>query len=332
MGFLSDHPHTAITETVDRCVSRPEYSLEVELGSLVGLIRNKSSEYEYETNQEEAARALRKKLKYGNRIQQSRSLDLLDLLVSQGLRFGVLYNDDKLIDRIEGIALNNVPDSRGGRYSSKVVKKCANYVVGWYNYIVSNELQSNRSYARLVSLGRTVKKHYSASKRIRDRSNFMDDLADESVQSTNDPDQLYGIPRIDIKKAAPAIRIVISDGLAAAISLRNALMVLPSGVSSTDDEEATARFIQARAIRRKVLRYLQLVTEEEFLGSLIHANDELVKALASYDEKSGQSDATSEELYSDEDDGQDSSEYESSSLASAQPSTTSNPFGDQNKI
>lgn len=332
MGFLSDHPHTAITDTIDLCVSRPECSLEVELGTLVGLIRNKSSDYEYETNQEEAARALRKKLKYGNRLQQSRSLDLFDLFVTQGLRFVVLYNDDKLIERLQGIALNKVTDSRGGRYSSKIVKKCANYVLGWYSYAVSNGAQSNRAYASIVELGRVVKRHYSRTRQSRERSNFMNDQADESVHATNDPDQMYGIPRIDIKKAAPAIRVVISDGLAAAISLRNSLMVLPSGARSTDDEEATARFIQARSIRRKVLRYLQLVTEEEFLGSLIHANDELVKALASYDEKSGASEASNEELYSDEDEDQDSSGYESSSVASVQPSTSSNPFGDQNKI
>lgn len=334
MGFLSDHPHTAITETLDRCVSTPDCSLEVELGTLVGLIRNKNSEYEYETNQEEAARALRKKLKYGNRLQQSRGLDLLDLFVSQGLRFAVMYNDDKLLDRLRGIALNRVPDSRGARYSSKVVKKCANYALGWYKYVVSSGLQSSRGYAGLVELGRTVKQHYAGVQRSKNRSNFMDDQADESVHASSDPDQLYGIPRIDVRKAAPTIRMVISDGLAAAIALRNALMVLPAGARSTDDEEATARFIQARSLRRKVLRYLQLVTEEEFLGSLIHANDELVQALASYDEKSGDSVASSDELYTDEDEDedQDSSDYESSSLASVQPSTTSNPFGDQNKI
>lgn len=330
MGLLSDHPHTSITDTIDRVVSTKDYALEVDLGTVVGLIRNRVSDYEYVTNQREAARALRKKLKYGNRLQQSRSLDLLDLFVSQGIRFGALYNDDKLIDRLSGIALNRVPDSRGSRYSSKIVKKCANYVLSWCRYIEESGQQGNRSYASIVELGRTVKKRYSGTQQRRGRPTFMDDLADESIHRS-DPDQLYGIPQIDIKKTAPAIRAVISDALAAAVALKNALMVLPQGKSSTDDEEATAKFIQARAIRRKILRYLQLVTEGEFLGSLIHANDELVSALAQYDEKSIESAQSSEELYSDEDEDSED-DYDSRSFASTQPSTASNPFGDHNKI
>lgn len=337
MGFLTDHPHTSITDTIDRVVSTKEYTLEVDLGTLVGLIRNHGSDQEYVTNQQEAARALRKKLKYGSRLQQSRSLDLLDLFVSQGIRFGTLYNDDKLIDRLTGIATNQASDSRGSRYNAKIVKKCANYVLSWYKFIVSSGYQSNRSYASFVELGRIVKRRYSKSQQKRGKSNFMDDRADDSMyaSSQNDPDQLYGIPQIDLKKAAPTIRVVISDGLAAAIALQNALMVLPEGRSSTDDEDATAKFIQARALRRKVLRCLQFITEGEFLGSLIHANDELVTALAQYDERSADSaEPSSEELYSDEDEDEESSDgdYESRSLASAQPSTASNPFGDHNKI
>lgn len=340
MGFLTDHPHTSITDTIDRVVSARDYTLEVDLGTLVGLIRDNRNEYQYTTNQEEAGRALRKKLKYGNKIQQSRSLDLMDLFISQGLKFTVLYNDDKLIDRIEGIALGNVSDSRGNKYSSKIITKCANYVLGWYSYIRSTGLESSRCYASLNVVGEKVKRHYSHRRRADERSNFMDDGADESIYATSaaNPDQMYRIPQLDMKKAAPSIRLVISDGLASAIALQNALMVLLSNQRSVDDEEATAKFIQARALRRKVLRYLQLVTEEEFLGSLIHANDELVSALTSYDEKSGVSedtDGSSGDYDYSEDENQDSDEEESlddRSLSSVQPSTSSNPFGDHNRI
>lgn len=341
MGFLTDHPHTSITDTIDRDVSTQDYTLEVELGTLVGLIRNPNNDYDNVTNQEEAARALRKKLKYGNKMQQSRSLDLLDLFISQGIAFSALYNDDKLIDRVEGIALGNVTDSRGNKYSSKIVRKCAQYVFSWYEYIVSSGKQSSRSYGSLITLGQRVKRHYS-NRRQTERSNFMEDRADESIYASNaSPDELYRIPQIDMRKAAPTIRLLISDGLATAIALQNALMVLPQNKKSTDDEEATSKFIQARALRRKVLRYLQLVTEGEFLGSLIHANDQLVTALTQYDEKSGRSDDVSSEDYdydededqnSDDDDDDDDFGGDSRSFASAQPSTASNPFGDHNRI
>lgn len=39
------------------------------------------------------------------------------------------------------------------------------------------------------------------------------------------------------------------------------------------------RFEACKELRRTVLRYIQLVESEQFLGSLIHANEELVEAL-----------------------------------------------------
>lgn len=39
------------------------------------------------------------------------------------------------------------------------------------------------------------------------------------------------------------------------------------------------RFEACKTLRRQILRYIQLVESEQFLGSLIHANEELVDAL-----------------------------------------------------
>ncbi|KAJ4171709.1 putative actin patch assembly and actin polymerization protein, partial [Fusarium falciforme] len=49
-----------------------------------------------------------------------------------------------------------------------------------------------------------------------------------------------------MNKEAPRIRLIISDALASAVSLQNSLIGLPKGKFSTDDEEATSKFIQAR--------------------------------------------------------------------------------------
>ncbi len=89
MGFLTDHPYTAVTANIDRVVSNREYSLEVELAEIVDLIGFRNT-----VNQEEAARALRKKLKYGSKVQQSRSLDLLDFQPIQ--QFIVIVNYTEL--------------------------------------------------------------------------------------------------------------------------------------------------------------------------------------------------------------------------------------------
>ncbi|KAJ1536457.1 Lsb5p [Saccharomyces cerevisiae] len=332
MGFLSDHPHTAITETIFRIVSSRDYTLEVELAPLIQLIKADHNDYNYTVNQEEAARALRKKIKYGNRLQQSRTLDLLDLFISQGVKFTVMYNDDKLLQRLRGMATNSENSGSGEKYEPRIIKKCA----------ASLSIGSNSQTEVLEEQPFPRSGGGSGG-----RSNFMDDSADDTLYQSNSltsADRLYRIPQINMNKEAPRIRLIISDALASAVSLQNSLIGLPKGKFSTDDEEATSKFIQARAIRRKVLRYLQLVTEGEFLGSLIHANDELVAALTAYDDRSAQDDSSDESDHGSYDDGiydeneQDNSRYidsessEEESLSSYQPSTISNPFGDHNKI
>ncbi|CCK69160.1 Lsb5p KNAG_0C00460 [Huiozyma naganishii CBS 8797] len=366
MGFWSSHQHSAITDTVDRIVSSQKYPLEVELDNLVNLIRE-SSDYEYTMNQEECAIVLRKKLKYGNKVQQSRSLDLLDLFISQGLKFGTMYNDEKLLDRLDVIANNKDTNGKGVVYNKKIISKAVKYIMDWNAYIVDMGAESSRTYEGIVRLKDTLGTGSSSSRskrtpdidrqrlnkggpdmdrdrqrsrrranqrRHRGGSNFMDDVADDSVfRAPQDPDSLYRIPQIDLKKHAPKIKMVISDALAAAVSLDNALMVLPENKNALTDKDTTSKFIQARAIRRKVLRYLQLVTEGEFLGSLIHANDELVKALTKYDERTqGEDDDESSDLSEDDSDFSDDDEPSSSGGFRSDEAGSDDPFADNHRI
>ncbi|SCU98937.1 LAME_0G01134g1_1 [Lachancea meyersii CBS 8951] len=338
MGFLTDHQHTAITDTIDRIVSSEHFTLEVELASLIQQIRADKNDLAYNGNQGEAARCLRKKLKYGNRTQQARSLDLLNLFVSQRIKFPEMYNDAKLLDRLQVIALQTDTDASGVRYHVRVVKKCIGYILGWYAMI--EEQGPSRSYEALYELGRKVRTKYTTRPRStpsRRRKTFMQDEADTSMMMS--ADERYGIPQIDMAVEGPRIRLLISDSLASAISLKNTLKTLPSGIKSTDSEEATAKFIQARAVRRKVLRYLQLVTEGEYLGSLIYANEELVTALAQFDELGGVA-SDDDLLYSDDDDDDDdggdvideTSVLSSTYSRDVERADSNNPFGDQNRI
>ncbi|CAR23829.1 Lsb5p [Lachancea thermotolerans CBS 6340] len=330
MGFLTDHPHTAVTDTIERVCSSEQFTLEVELASLIQQIRAGKSDYENGNNQIEAARCLRKKLKYGNRLQQARALELMNLFVSQRIKFPEMYNDAKLLDRLRVIAMQSGTDGSGQRYHPRIIKKCVAYILGWSAFL--DEQGPSRSYEGLDALARKVKSKYTTKPAgSRRRKGFMSDKADASIMSADDR---YGIPHIDMTKEAPKIRLLISDSLATAVSLKNTLMTLPRTVNSTDDEEATARFVQARAMRRKVLRYLQLVTEGEFLGSLLHANEELVASLSAYDELSGNL-FEEESLLSENDDDEDDDEvsYLSSALSTQPERCDSNdPFGDQNRI
>lgn len=300
MRFFSDRKQTSITNTIDKVTSRDDFTIEEELINILELIKNASSKYEFVDNQEEAARALRKKLKYGNRVQAWRAFEIIDLCVTQGVKMGVLYNDPKLLNRVKLLTMDRGTDSRGQRYSSRLVKNATHAVLSWYDYLVTQDLDKSRTFEGIYGLSVQVKERGehecsrdSSSRGTTRNHTFMDDPADESIFASeqdperyeNNADELYRIPRIDINKEAPKIRMIISDGLATATALRNALMLLSPGEKSTGDVEATGKFEQARMIRRKILRYLQVVTEGEHLGSLIQCNEELVDALSQYDER-----------------------------------------------
>lgn len=375
MGFLgSDHPHTSITETINRLTKSKKYDLEVEIGTLVDLIRSRDK-YQYNENQLEAARTLRKKFKYGDKNQISRAFDIMDLLISQGIKLSVMYNDFKLLDSMGSICsqLDNSQGLMKRQYSSKLSKKGVQYALSWNEYIMTNDLKDTNCYMGLYDMSLKVKQRSNSSQggyssgnnatsstnrdSYNDRSryndsdsldsfgnssrnnrrsygdrqpqtrsvatpsnrrrtntgsgrgrNFMDDSADnsifgESAQTVHNPDRLYRIPTINMKKEAPKIKILISDALAASTALQNALIMLPDEQNAMLDKNATECFVKARNIRRKVLRYLQLVVEGDFLGSLIHANDELVNALTLYDEKSWDEESNS-------DDSEDDREYD----------------------
>ncbi|AQZ18924.1 LSB5 (YCL034W) [Zygosaccharomyces parabailii] len=341
MGFFTDHQHTSITDTINTVTSRDDFAVDEELPNLLGLIKNCSSKYEYINNQEEAARALRKKLKYGSKLQARRAFDVLDLFVSQGIKMGALYNDAKLLERVSIIALGRATDARGEKYSPKQVKMVARSVLAWYDFIVSQGLEKSRTYEGLYQISLQVKKKYKRSR----RTTFMEDAADKSIFASDldperhqtHPDDLYRIPQINVENEVPKIRMIITDGLATSVALKNALMVLPAGESSLDDPEATGKFEQARTIRRKVLRYLQVVTEGDYLGSLIHCNEELVAALTEYDERAGDSPKGST-MTSDVSDANNSYEddpahdEEESRSFQEEGSPVEDPFGDDKKI
>lgn len=324
MPFFSRHQQTYITHEINKLVTCEQYSLEVELERLIKLIRAKS-DYGPIKNQMEAARAIRKQLKYGNSIQQVRSLELMNLFVSQLVPFPIMYNDTKLLQRIQGIALNTEKNSRKHLYQRKVVKRCAVYVITWSKFIHKNSADP-MMYGGLLKLGNVVRHNYSNAI-YWDQSELgvhMDDLADLTIHSDNSG---CNISNINIEVEAPKIKLLISDALAAATSLENCLLALEPNQLSIQNGIATKNFHQVRELRRKVLRYLQQVTEGEFLGSLIRANEELVAALTKYDELAS---------YHSLQNQSDSNSYhtESCTTEDSKPelNPVSNPFDDRNKI
>jgi len=51
----------------------------------------------------------------------------------------------------------------------------------------------------------------------------------------------------------------------------------------SDNPEVVRRFQACKKLRKEILRYIQHVESDEWIGSLVNANDELVKALTAYE-------------------------------------------------
>ncbi len=293
MGVFTDHPHTAITEKINSIIET-DLEPDIELPELINTIKLQYS------GAIEAARAIRKKLKYGQSKEQFKSLDLLNaMVVNGGRQLEELYNDRKLLERLKLSATDP-------QINTKLRKKIIILAISW------NENFSDKKYYQgIAGLKKQIPtKSYKRKKSTTETgssSNFMNDEAYNSEEDSGsaagsssnlsgrsrtntsqnvDPNVKYKIPKINLQKESPKIKLLIAEASQASINLSNSLksVNVAKGETSTDNVKATQYFDKSRIIRRKILHYLQLVDSEEFLGSLIHANEELVQALQQYTE------------------------------------------------
>ena len=89
---------------------------------------------------------------------------------------------------------------------------------------------------------------------------------------------------INLDKEKPEILQTLASSSVASTNLLNALKLVNRETHRvSEDAEVLNRFETCKTLRRQILRYIQHVETEEFLGSLIHANEELVTALMAFE-------------------------------------------------
>jgi hypothetical protein len=116
------------------------------------------------------------------------------------------------------------------------------------------------------------------------------------------PKKQQTVVKIDLVKEKPNIKETLAESGTAATNLTNALQLINREKElATDNNRATVCFNQCRALRRRVLRYIHSIESEEFIGALIHANEELVAALRLYDTMSHPPDEDSDSEYENDD-------------------------------
>ncbi|KAK9792087.1 hypothetical protein SCARD494_07135 [Seiridium cardinale] len=334
--FSQKKPYSAVTVAIERLTSE-QYEEDDFSGipDLVEVIKLQAS------GPAEAARALRKKLKYGNVHRQLRALTLLDgLIQNAGPRFQRAFADEPLLERLRVCGTSDLSDP-------EVKKKCSELFRSW-----ASEYKNTPGLERISVLYKQLPRRKQVvtqdkSKVIRETENPFHDSEDEaeasakaqtptpqaaSLSSSRPAPVTYPQPSQTVqsfshtksssrsgsfffgsskdkkkdkskKKARPfnleaekdSMKVAVAESSIAATNLINSLQSINREQERiSDNSTAVQRFEACKKLRRKILRYIYHVEDEQWLGGLLHANDELILALMTFEQLDRSIDADSD--------------------------------------
>ncbi|MCO5583342.1 hypothetical protein L7F22_037252 [Adiantum nelumboides] len=299
----SSKPFTSVSVLIDR-LSANSYG-EDDLDGIPELVEAINIQY---TGPSEASRQLRKKLKYGSIHGQKRAITMLGALCENaGPRFQSSFADERLVERIKVMSQDPLVDA-------SVRKKLMRMLLVW-KHLYSKE-PTMRIPAGLYSAcggGRKsdaqmkseAAEAYRKRKQLedRDRQVRMDRKAAERMQKEEDARRAKdskkkggGRTTFDFEKEKPIILSTLATSQQSATSLVNALQHVNREKESISENQRVQLFLsRVKAERKKVVRYIQLVKDEEFLGGLISANDQILLSLELYDKLAKPTDRDSDE-------------------------------------
>ncbi|KAG6832543.1 hypothetical protein H0H92_000172 [Tricholoma furcatifolium] len=248
----------------------------------------------------EASRALRKKLKHGNAHQQYRALVLLKALVENcGSKFTSSFADGHLTDAIKNLSADNSADK-------KVRKKLMAVLASWHDQFkndpsmatVANlyrqcnregRRQSYQEVAHLIGMPLEDKQREEkeeakrAAKRAKEQAK--ERKAEEERQQRlrqRAASQPQRAPFV-FEKEKPKVLASIVEASQASSNLVNAITLVPQTDDIRTNERVQECLTKAKLARKPVIRYIQLVENEELIGTLIETNERIMAALEKYE-------------------------------------------------
>ncbi|QSS66400.1 VHS domain-containing protein, partial [Histoplasma capsulatum] len=306
-------PYSAITLHIDRLTSE-EYDIDDSSGvvDLIEVVRLQA------TGPSEASRALRKKLKYGSVHRQLRALTILDFIFQNTpTRYLRGFTDEPLLERLRVAATDPVSDQ-------EVKDKCRQLFLQW-----SSSFNGVAGMERIATLHKQLPQRKKPMNRQQSKVLKETEAQSESpighsvsISAGNGPATILSSPTssktsrpsrssiskiakdrshrgnpFNLEKERPEIMRTIASASVAGTNLLNSLkLVNRENQRVSENTEVMSQFDSCKNLRRQILRYIQHVESDEFLGSLIHANDELVNALMAFEvlDKSVDDDSDSE--------------------------------------
>ncbi|KAF8464373.1 hypothetical protein BDZ91DRAFT_729712 [Kalaharituber pfeilii] len=301
---IKKKPYTAVTVRIEQLTS--ESYEENDFSGIPDLIESIRLQ---DSGPREASRAIRKKLKYGNVHKQLRALTILDALIANaGKNFQRTFADEPLLERLRIAATDGMSDH-------EVRAKCKILFAQWaLNY------KDVQGMVGIASLYRQLPQRRRPAPKPRDPSPDDNDRAASPTSTTASPRNRnsssssnarnnsnrnssgFGAtatiegphtsaryknkkpkPAVpfNLEKEKPAILQALASVSMATTNLQNSLKrINRENERPSANAEVMQKFEECKTLRRSILRYIQNVESEQFIGSLIHANEELVDVLA----------------------------------------------------
>jgi hypothetical protein len=297
-------PFTSVSVYIDRLSSQAYKEDDLDgIPELVEAINIQS------TGPAEASRQLRKKLKYGSIHGQKRAITMLGALVENaGPRFQSSFADPQLVERIKLMSQDPLVDASVRRKLMRMLLWWSNQFKNEPNMRTIAGLYSacgggRKSDAQMKSeAAEAFKKRREADER--ERQVRMDRKAAERLQREEEARQAKekkkrggsARPAFNFEKEKPIILSTLATSQQSATSLVNALQHVNREKESVVENMRVQQYLsRVKAERKKVVRYIQLVRDEEFLGGLISANDQIILSLELYDKLAKSPDRDSED-------------------------------------
>ncbi|KIJ21957.1 hypothetical protein PAXINDRAFT_159941 [Paxillus involutus ATCC 200175] len=286
-----EKPHSSITDWVEILTSSDDtYDGLPELVTSITL---------QSTGPSEASRAIRKKIKHGDNHQKYRALVILNALMENGdHKFQKSCMDDPLIDAIRQLASDPLADTK--------VKKTLLSVLASWNTQFKND-PSMHTVASLYTQYRPIDRRSHAQSNSAD----LDSLYNAGLSSINEKEaakqrvkqekeatkekarkaqeearKKKNRPRkapFNFETEKPQILTSIANGSQASSNLANALILVNAGKEKIETNTRVQECLQnAKAARKPIVRYIQLVENEEIIGTLIETNERIISALQMY--------------------------------------------------
>ncbi|KDN44359.1 hypothetical protein K437DRAFT_257064 [Tilletiaria anomala UBC 951] len=300
--FLGESkPFSAVTDWIDRLCG-PKYE-EEELEGIPELVQAINLQ---QTGPTEASRAIRKKLKYGNLHAQKRALTILRSLVENcNERFHRTFADAMLIERIKIMSQDELVDASVRRKLMRLLHgwhkqfqgvASMHTVAGLYVACGGGRKSEQQLKSEAADAYRKKREREERERQIRSDYKAAKRLHEEEQKRIKQGGKKGQRPPFNFQQEKPQILAAVASTQQYATALVNALQhVNREKDSVTANARVQDYLAKVKAERKKVVRYIQLVKDEEFLGSLISANDQIILALELYDKLAKPSDVDSDE-------------------------------------